>query len=125
MSLRVCRIKNPRTGEFSRGGSCADRLWGKRGKAWSDIGHMKSHLRIFGDDCVTRHYADKTRYYHPRAHWPYRGCVVEIADFDAGTTTQIPMRDILATMTAVADKPKSDGKTLLEALVERFGDDEI
>lgn len=45
MDIKVYKIKNGSTGLFSTGGT--DPSWTKRGKTWSQLNHVKSHLRQF------------------------------------------------------------------------------
>ncbi|MNW61765.1 hypothetical protein D3C74_398520 [compost metagenome] len=40
----VYKIRNKTTGLFSRGGTNINNLWSKKGKSWSNIGHLKNHL---------------------------------------------------------------------------------
>lgn len=54
---KVYKIRNKKTGAFSRGG-CWAPPWapvGSKGKTWSGIGPLKGHLRQFlRDDCSPR-----------------------------------------------------------------------
>ncbi len=43
MELKVFKIKDSETGLFSTGGYSPN--WTKRGKTWSQINHVKTHLR--------------------------------------------------------------------------------
>jgi hypothetical protein len=46
------KIRNKETGQFSRGGAYNYDIWTKGGKTWSNIGHVKSHLKQFMDGDV-------------------------------------------------------------------------
>lgn len=48
---KLWKIRNKETGEFSKGGQNSD-PWTKGGKTWSNIGHVKNHLRAYmwGDE---------------------------------------------------------------------------
>lgn len=45
MIIKVFKIKDSTTGLFSTGGCSPN--WTKRGKTWSQINHIKTHLRQF------------------------------------------------------------------------------
>jgi hypothetical protein len=45
---KLFKIRNKETGEFSKGGHNSERfIWTKGGKTWTNIGHVKNHLRAF------------------------------------------------------------------------------
>lgn len=44
-SFTAYKIRSKETGMFSRGGD--SRVWTKKGKTWSTIGHLKNHLAMF------------------------------------------------------------------------------
>lgn len=48
MKLEVYKIKDENTGLFSTGG--IEPKWTKRGKTWSQLNHVKNHLRLFCSD---------------------------------------------------------------------------
>lgn len=61
------KIRNPRTGLFSKGGYGPK--WDKKGKLWKNIGHVKNHLKQVTGDWQHRRSARSA----------YQGCeVVEI-----------------------------------------------
>jgi len=43
--MKVYKIRNKITGLYSRGGNPP--AWGKTGKTWNAIGHLKNHLNQF------------------------------------------------------------------------------
>jgi hypothetical protein len=45
MKVKAWKIRNKETGEFSKGGTSTWGIWTKGGKTWTNIGHVKSHLR--------------------------------------------------------------------------------
>jgi hypothetical protein len=45
MKKTVYRIRNSKHGLFSTGTTSPN--WNKSGKTWSDIGHVKAHLRLY------------------------------------------------------------------------------
>lgn len=48
MRTKLWKIRNKETGQFSKGGHNNERfIWTKGGKTWSNIGHVKNHLRTF------------------------------------------------------------------------------
>lgn len=52
-NTKLWKIRNKETGEFSKGGHNREPyIWTKGGKTWSNIGHIKNHLRVFmhGDE---------------------------------------------------------------------------
>ena len=59
--MELYRIKNTRTGLFSKGGMSADQSdkwsWSKKGKLWTGMGPLKNHLRQYVSDSEYRkHY---------------------------------------------------------------------
>lgn len=68
MKTKLWKIRNKETGQFSKGGSNDERwIWTKNGKTWSNIGHVKNHIRTFMD-------GDKLR-----SNYPYHNAeLVEI-----------------------------------------------
>jgi len=44
MELKMYKIRNKETGEFSKGGTTPSSIWTKGGKTWTNIGHVKTHL---------------------------------------------------------------------------------
>jgi hypothetical protein len=53
--MELYRIKNIKTGLFSKGGMDCDKdnttyRWSKKGKIWTGIGPLKSHLRQYVND---------------------------------------------------------------------------
>lgn len=57
MSYTIYRIRSKSTGKFSPGGGAAKVLWEKgkwvghaNSKFWTNIGHLKNHLRMFTGD---------------------------------------------------------------------------
>lgn len=55
MKTKLWKIRNKETGQFSKGGqSYEPYIWTKGGKTWSNIGHVKNHLRTFMDGDVLR-----------------------------------------------------------------------
>lgn len=51
---KVYKIRDKKTGLFSRGGTRVSYLWSKQGKAWSNIGHIKNHLIQFYSHSVAK-----------------------------------------------------------------------
>jgi hypothetical protein len=47
MKMKMWKIRNKETGEFSKGGSSTWNIWTKGGKTWTNIGHVKSHLNTW------------------------------------------------------------------------------
>jgi len=41
--MNIFKIRDTATGLFSMGGSCP--RWSKKGKTWTNIGHIKTHIR--------------------------------------------------------------------------------
>ena len=41
--MKIFKIRDTETGLFSMGGSCP--RWSKKGKTWTNIGHVKTHIR--------------------------------------------------------------------------------
>lgn len=55
------RIYNPNNNIYSRGGSYLHQLWSKRGKVWTHIGYLNSHLTLLKENCnkhILQHYID-------------------------------------------------------------------
>jgi len=53
MDVKVYKIYNPVTGKFSKGGMAKPNYanptqfnWGKKGKTWTSLGFIKSHLNL-------------------------------------------------------------------------------
>lgn len=44
---KLYKIRNKETGLFSKGGTATWSLWTRGGKTWSNIGHVKNHIRHF------------------------------------------------------------------------------
>lgn len=40
----IYKIRHKDTGLFSRGGTSLNSLWNEKGKAWTNIGHLKNHF---------------------------------------------------------------------------------
>jgi hypothetical protein len=55
MKNKLFKIRNKETGEFSKGGRWGYGIWTKGGKTWTNIGHVKSHLRQFVNDYQNNH----------------------------------------------------------------------
>jgi hypothetical protein len=49
--MKIFKIRNLKTGLFSKGGHCP--RWSKKGKVWTNIGHVKSHINN-----IARHVKD-------------------------------------------------------------------
>lgn len=58
MKTTLWKIRNKETGKFSKGGlHYGDSIWTKGGKTWSNIGHVKNHLRTYmNGDTLKPHY---------------------------------------------------------------------
>ncbi len=53
---KIFRIRNTNTNEYSRGGQHSEAwLFSKKGKVWSTIGHLKSHLNYYYTDIGSYH----------------------------------------------------------------------
>lgn len=46
---KIYKIRDKKTGLFSRGGSYGHGVWSKTGKSWGNIGHIKNHLNQYID----------------------------------------------------------------------------
>jgi hypothetical protein len=44
---KIYKIRNKKTGLFSKGGSDGRDIWTKEGKSWSSLGHLKNHIALF------------------------------------------------------------------------------
>lgn len=79
MILKAYKVKDVSTGKFSTGGMSP--RWTNRGKTWSQLNHVKTHLRQFCKDYIFgRDYNGKDNY---REGWwnniPENWVVVEIS----------------------------------------------
>ena len=52
--MKVYKIRNKETGMFSGGGSYP--RWVARGKVWTDLRFVKSHLRMFDENSMNLFY---------------------------------------------------------------------
>ena len=44
---KVYKIRNKKTGQFSVGGTYwIQKVWTKKGKIWTDLGHIKTHMQL-------------------------------------------------------------------------------
>lgn len=96
----IYKIRHKKTGLFSGGGSCP--RWAKKGKAWSSIAYVKSHLA-----CV-----DQPRYPMFRGGHPYADA--EIVTFEM---VVVDTRDVAALLDEVElDKVEKKVAKEIEAL---------
>lgn len=56
MKIKLYKIRHKITGLFSSGG--AHPRWTKKGKAWTNIGHIKTHFSMIGDSQLRAAYRD-------------------------------------------------------------------
>lgn len=75
-------IYDPATDKWSRGGNYTSRLWGKKPKIWSAVGHVKNHI----NQLIVDNYDFKNKVIRIRSF--YKGCVI------LDVTTMQPATDI-------------------------------
>lgn len=79
---KLYKIRDPATGLYSMGG--VDPRWTKKGKVWTNIGHLKNHLRQVGSWGNT-----------PSRRKVYVGCEVVVIEVVEDELERFPVMDLI------------------------------
>src|SRR4051812_41286436 len=119
MEFKIFKIYNIDLKMYARSGSDLDSShWSKTGKCWSNLGHLKLHLRNIAERYDPNHFyynKEETLRKRKSQGWIYKNCEIHVYSSDTPMIS-FPANQVLADM-----MDKKTGKTLKQVLIEVYG----